>query len=199
MKSRIGVYSGTFDPIHQGHIAFAEEAMRVCKLDKVVFLPERRPRDKHTVTDITHRIALIERATSDTAAFHVLSLTSEQHTVKDTLPELHAAFGSVHLTFLMGSDIVRTFPHRWDGLDILFREVSFAIGMRTNDNKSEVAEIVAEMEHVYNTTIQHTYIHAPNADLTSSQIRQSSMNMSRLNSRMLEYIHEHKLYSQSLI
>ncbi|HEU5121705.1 MAG TPA: adenylyltransferase/cytidyltransferase family protein, partial [Candidatus Saccharimonadales bacterium] len=61
---RIGIYSGTFDPVHYGHIAFAASAIRACNLDEVVFLPEPQPRYKAGVTDIAHRLALLTMATA---------------------------------------------------------------------------------------------------------------------------------------
>jgi nicotinic acid mononucleotide adenylyltransferase len=170
--------------------------MQACGLDEIVFLPERRPRGKHNVTDISHRIALIERATRTIASFRVLSLPSEQFTVKSTLPQLRSTFGNAHLTFLMGSDVVRTFPYRWDGLEVLFREVSFAIGIRSGDDPDEAAAIMANMGQTYDTATHYTCIHAANTGLASSQIRDGTLDVSHLHPDTLDYIHEHGLYYQ---
>jgi cytidyltransferase-like protein len=61
-QSRIGIYSGTFDPVHAGHMAFALQAMQEAKLDRLYFLPERRPRYKQGVEHFAHRVAMLERA-----------------------------------------------------------------------------------------------------------------------------------------
>ena len=45
-RKSVGIYSGTFDPVHTGHVAFALEAAQVANLQKVVFLPEETPREK---------------------------------------------------------------------------------------------------------------------------------------------------------
>src|SRR5689334_18729374 len=158
MKLRVGIYPGAFDPIHRGHIAFATAAMQMCQLDTVVFLPEHKPRDKHNVTDISHRIALIKLATSPLGPFEVLKLASDQFTVRETLPEIQAKFAGADLTFLIGSDVVKTFRYRWEGLDTLFREVSFAVGMRANDDPKEVTEIMTEMEQTYAVKLHYTYV-----------------------------------------
>ncbi len=198
MSSRIGVYSGTFDPIHRGHIAFSQAAIRACGLDEVVLLPERRPRNKHNVTDILHRIALIERATEAITSLRVLDLPSEQFTVKDTLPELRSLLGNTPMVFLVGSDVVRTFAYRWEGLELLFNDVSFAISVRADDDADEIAAIMAQLEKEYRTLIRYTCIHTSDADLASSQLRDGSADMSRLpNPTMLDYIHKHGLYSQA--
>jgi nicotinic acid mononucleotide adenylyltransferase len=169
--------------------------MQACRLDEVVFLPERRPRDKHNVTDISHRLALIKRATEAAACLRVLSLASDQFTVSSTLPELCTAFSNARLTFLLGSDVVRTFSYRWTGLDMLFDQVSFAVGMRANDDAGEIAAIIAGIEQEYNVTPFYTCIHTPGAGLASSRIRDGLVDMSWLpNPAILSYIQDHGLY-----
>ena len=197
METRIGIYSGTFDPIHQGHMAFAQATIRACELDEVVFLPERRPRNKQNVTDISHRVALIEQATGAIASLRVLSLDSDQFTVKDTLPKLRSAFDNTQLTFLVGSDVVRTFLYRWEGLDVLFDQVSFAVGMRVDDDPDEITAIMTAVGQEYDTTPRYTCIHTPDADLASSQIRDGLADRSWLpDPDMLGYIRDHGLYPQ---
>src|SRR5258706_15577528 len=105
MQKHIGIYSGTFDPVHPGHVAFALETLQTCKLDEVIFLPEQTPRDKQAVTDLSHRIALLERALADEPNMRVLKLRSPQFTVADTLPEIYAALKDTQLTLLVGSDV----------------------------------------------------------------------------------------------
>jgi len=198
MERRTGIYSGTFDPIHPGHIAFAEEAMRVCGLDEVIFVPEQKPRGKEYVTDILHRIALIERATEAIAGLQVMRLASEQFTVEQTLPELHKAFGDSNLTLLVGSDIARTFLYRWEGLDTLLADVSLAIGMRSNDSSDEITNIMSQLERDYCNLIDYTLISTQDADIASSQIRNGTADISRLHPGMLAYIQEHQLYAQQV-
>lgn len=198
MERRTGIYSGTFDPVHPGHIAFAEEAMQACSLDEVIFIPEQNPRGKEHVTDISHRIALIERATEAIAGLRVVQLASEQFNVAQTLPELHRTFGDSNLTLLVGSDIARTFLYRWDGLDTLLTDVSLAIGMRSNDDPDEIATIMNRLAHDYGIPIDYTLISTPEADIASSQIRNGTADMSRLHPGMLAYMQQHQLYTQQV-
>lgn len=197
MQHSIGIYSGTFDPIHPGHIAFAEEAMRACCLDEVVFLPEQNPRGKNNVTDMIHRVALIQRATATIPGLRVMQLASERFTVRQTLPELRRIFSVSHLTFLVGSDVVRTFLYRWEGLDMLLGEVSFAIGLRANDSPEEMIDIMTQLSHDYNNPANYTLISTSEADLASSQLRNGVADMSRLHPGVLDYMQEHQLYAQA--
>ncbi|HVI69805.1 MAG TPA: adenylyltransferase/cytidyltransferase family protein, partial [Magnetospirillaceae bacterium] len=60
---RVGVFSGTFDPVHRGHLAFALSAQKRAQLDTVVFLPEHSPRGKIAVGSFTHRLEMLRLAT----------------------------------------------------------------------------------------------------------------------------------------
>lgn len=196
MERRTGIYSGAFDPVHPGHIVFAEKALRVCALDEVVFLPEQKPRGKNQVTSIMHRLALIERATETIAGLRAVRLTSEQFSVKQTLPELHQAFCNSHLTLLVGSDVVRTFLHRWEGLHTLLADVALAIGMRSGDTPDAVTAIMNQLTHAYGFPIHYTLISTPEADMASSQFRNGTADMSRLHPRVLAYMQKYQLYAQ---
>lgn len=197
MQRRTGIYSGTFDPIHQGHIAFAQEALRACKLDEVIFLPEHSPRNKDGVTGISHRIALIERATAAIPVLRVIGLTSQQFTVQHTLPELYQTFSNSHLTLLAGSDVVRASLRYWKGIDVLLRKMPLAIGLRSNDSPAEIATILSRLSQDLGIAVDYTIVSAPHADMTASQIRISPAALSRLNPDMVDYIQKHRLYART--
>src|SRR5438046_2070169 len=126
---RVGIYSGTFDPVHIGHVGFALQAIEAAQLDHVVFLPEQVPRGKVGVTDIAHRAAMLERTI---APYRQLSLRLlddvPQFCVQGTLPALRQVFGSDELVLLLGSDVVKTFTDRWANLEDLFANMALAIG-----------------------------------------------------------------------
>lgn len=195
MARRTGIYSGTFDPVHSGHIAFAKEAMRTCSLDEVVFIPEQKPRGKNHVASMSHRIALIERATAANTGLRVAQLASGQFNVEQTLPELRRIFSGCRLTLLMGSDVVRTFSYRWEKLDTLLAGVSLAIGMRFNDDPNEITAIMDQLAQDYDVFIDYALIFAPDADMTSSQIRNGTADKSRMLPGVLTYMQEHQLYT----
>lgn len=71
--SAIGVMGGTFDPIHVGHLAIAEEARDALILDRILFVPAGRPPHKPagSVTPVEHRVAMVELAISGNDAFEL--------------------------------------------------------------------------------------------------------------------------------
>ena len=193
MKRRVGIYAGTFDPVHPGHLAFAAEAKRVCQLDEVIFLPEQTPRAKQGVTDMAHRIALLERAVQDTPGLRVAKLKSPQFTVAETLPEIRSMTGDAQLTLLIGSDIATTLPY-WDDLETLLQNTALAIGMRAGDSAEAVTGTLQDLERTHHIPVNYTLVHTADADMTSSLVRNGSAHQERLHPALLSYIREHGLY-----
>lgn len=168
MARHIGIYSGTFDPIHAGHLAFAKESIKQCGLDEVVFLPEPQPREKNAVSPIADRIHMIRSAISDDSPLSVVQLTSEQFSTDVTLPELQSLFPDASFTLLVGSDVVRTFSYRWKNLEMLLDTVSLAIGMRTGDDIDEIRAILDSLHAKY------TFLHTDHSHVASTHIRNNA-------------------------
>jgi nicotinate-nucleotide adenylyltransferase len=194
VKKQIGIYSGTFDPIHSGHLAFALQALKECGLEQIVFLPESNPRKKNKVTDIIHRTELIKRSIVGVPKLSVVNTTSQQFTVKQTLPELTALFPDARFTFLFGSDVIKNLLYGWSDLNMLLSGSSLAVGMRANDNTDEIVAVLEELKKRYNIPIDYRLVYTPNTAVTSSHIRQGLKDIANLHSDVNEYIKNNKLY-----
>lgn len=140
MTRSVGIFSGSFDPVHAGHIAFAQEAMRVCKLDELVFMPERFPRGKPNVSPISERITELEIALAETP-FTILDAQADRFTVDETLTELETLYPDVKFTFLIGSDVALNLP-KWQNLERIISHYAFVIGMRKGNSKDEVEHVL---------------------------------------------------------
>ncbi len=142
MKRRIGIYAGTFDPVHAGHVAFALQAMEYAKLDKVYFLPERRPRHKKGVEHFGHRVAMLKRAAKPHPCFGVLELDEISFSVQRTLPKLRRRFAGNQLVFMLGSDTAKHLGE-WPLADRLLAGSELVIGLRSQDKPAELKELVS--------------------------------------------------------
>lgn len=71
---RIGIYSGSFDPVHAGHIVFALKAQKLAGLDEVYFVPERRPVHGAEPEHYVHRSVMLRRALQPYDQFHIFGL-----------------------------------------------------------------------------------------------------------------------------
>ncbi len=139
--TRIGIYAGTFDPVHAGHVTFALQSLRAAKLDKVYFLPERRPRSKQQVEHFGHRVAMLNRAVKPYPEFEVLELVDISFSVERTLPKLRQLFPGAELVFLFGSDVIPSLAN-WPNAKELLKNNELVIGLRFKVNKSHLQAIV---------------------------------------------------------
>ena len=128
----LGVMGGTFDPIHLGHLAVAEEAREVLALDRILFVPAGQPPHKPAaeVGPIEHRLAMVELAIADNAAFELSSIEIDRpgpsYTV-DTLERL-AADGN-RLTVILSAETFAELP-TWHEPERLFEAARVAVAPR---------------------------------------------------------------------
>jgi nicotinate-nucleotide adenylyltransferase len=109
---RIGLLGGTFDPVHNGHLAIARQAAEEARLDQVLFIPAADPPHKKTPgASYRHRVAMLETTLSgpsiDQGCFTISLLEAElpfpSYTV-DTLSELKNRFAGPIFYFIIGAD-----------------------------------------------------------------------------------------------
>jgi nicotinate-nucleotide adenylyltransferase len=112
MTSRIGLLGGTFDPIHNGHIAIAKTAIQQLKLDKLLLIPAGNPWQKSEFTDSKHRLEMVKKAGNDLEKVEVSDIevnkTGLTYTF-ETLQELHKKYPNSELILILGSDAVAGF------------------------------------------------------------------------------------------
>ena len=139
---RIGIYAGTFNPVHAGHITFALQALKSAKLDSLLFLPERQPRHKTGAEHFAHRVAMLQRAVRPHPKFGVLELPDVNFSVQRTLPRIQQLYPNDQLVFLFGSDIISTLGD-WPYASQLLKTSEIVVGLRNGaQTKKSVERIV---------------------------------------------------------
>jgi len=130
--ANLGVMGGTFDPIHLGHLAVAEEAREVLGLDRILFVPAGQPPHKPAgdVTPIEHRLAMVELAIADNPAFELSRVEVDRlgpsYTV-DTVERLAAA--GDRLTVILSAETFAELP-TWHEPERLFEAARVAVAPR---------------------------------------------------------------------
>lgn len=197
---KIGIFAGTFDPVHSGHIAFAVKAVRETELDKVVIVAEKNPYRKKPFASWDHRQAMIERATqSIPEADHDYEFSNAlawQHTMKDMLTTAKKHYGQEHeFWFLVGSDL---FEHmsKWHDVTEQHEYGGFIVALRDDHTKEWVEEKQMQAReaglHVVVNLIENTALH-----VSSSRIRKAIQNgefVKDLDEKVADYIASHALY-----
>ena len=132
---RIGLFGGTFDPPHLGHLVLAEWARARLRLDRVVFVPAGTPPHKRgrRLTDAALRLVLTQLAVRGNPAFTVSGFEARRKgpsfTV-DTLRHFHARQPGARFYLLMGADSLADFPD-WHEPAEIARLAKLVVAART--------------------------------------------------------------------
>lgn len=118
----IGIFGGSFDPIHCGHLALARAARDDLGLAQLLLVPAARPWQKQTVQGGEHRMRMVERAIEGETGLALerceLDRSGPSYTI-DTLRELRARYGgATPLVLVIGADQMARLDtwHEWDAL-----------------------------------------------------------------------------------
>lgn len=132
---RVGIFGGTFDPIHLGHLQVAQAARDQHRLDRVIFVPARRQPMKPSdpVASGRHRVAMARLAIEGQTAFSVsdceLARPGKSFTI-DTVLEFRTELGpDAELFFILGSDSVRDLPN-WHEVESLAELCTLVVAAR---------------------------------------------------------------------
>jgi nicotinate-nucleotide adenylyltransferase len=129
---RVGLYGGSFNPVHEGHAHVAETAMARLKLDRVIWLvsPQNPLKSSRETAPLSARLAAV-RAVATASGMVVSDIETRlgsQYTI-DTIRLLKARNPGVHFVWIMGADSLKDF-HRWRGWTQIMREVPVAVVSR---------------------------------------------------------------------
>ena len=113
---KTGLFGGTFDPIHNGHLIIAEDMRVKLELDRIIFIPARHPwlKSDQVISDGHHRVQMVKLAVASHPDFEVsemeMTRPGPSYTV-DTVEEMRAKFGpDEEIFFIAGADAVMDMP-----------------------------------------------------------------------------------------
>ena len=139
--AKIGIFGGTFDPVHRGHLAVARAALRRLKLDKLYFVPVGVPphKQRRPHAAFRHRFAMLKLATAREPRFAVSRREAEGvHYSIDTVRRVKRALkAGDRLFFLIGMDAFRDIA-TWREAEALVRECEFVVSPRPGSSLKDV-------------------------------------------------------------
>jgi nicotinate-nucleotide adenylyltransferase len=140
---RVGVFGGTFDPVHYGHLVVAEEVYAALHLAEMVFVPARQPphKTREVITATEHRLAMLELAIASNPHFTIsrvdLDRAGPSYTV-DTLRLLRKRWGEkVAIYFVIGGDSLEDLLSWHDPTGVLEQLTYLVAVRRPGYNESE--------------------------------------------------------------
>lgn len=171
IKPRIGVLGGSFDPIHYGHLAIAEEARVALKLDRVVLIPAARQPLKHGRHEAgpAQRFEMTQLACASNSAFELSSIEIDRpgpsYSVV-TLEELHSASPGEYF-FILGADAASDIG-RWYAAERLIELARLVVVERPHVATNR-EQIIHTFPHLAERLI---LLKGPRLDISSTILRQ---------------------------
>ncbi|MDR3072861.1 MAG: nicotinate (nicotinamide) nucleotide adenylyltransferase [Clostridiales Family XIII bacterium] len=171
---RIGVFGGTFNPVHNGHLIFAEQAREEASLDQVLFMPTYiQPfKQEEAVSSPEARLAMLKRATSGNRLFDVTTVEIESKAISYTilslekLAETYRSLGEI--CFLIGADMFANIE-KWYRVRELLVRFEVIVGFRPGAREDALRSQVAQIAEAYNARI--TLVQNREFGVSSSEIR----------------------------
>ncbi|MSR57607.1 MAG: nicotinate-nucleotide adenylyltransferase [Planctomycetaceae bacterium] len=197
---RLGIFGGTFDPVHYGHLLLAEQCREQCQLDEVWFLPSGAPPHKleQPITPGAARADMLELAIAGHDRFKVdrreLRKTVPSFTV-ETLAELEQEGPQRELFFLMGADSLRDFP-AWREPARILELARLVVVNRADEPLADLRDLCRALGDDAASRVQLVTI--PRVDFSSSDLRQrvaEQRSLRYMTPRAVEcYLETHVLY-----
>ena len=198
-KKRLGIFGGTFDPPHVGHLILAAEARDQLALDCTVWVltpdpPHKRGKD---ISSLDHRLAMVDLAIGEDEAFTLSHVDIDRpgpHYTVDTVNLLRGEYPDCELIYLMGGDSLHDLPNWYEVVKLLDALDGIGVMRRPGDDidLSKLMRALPQLEEKLN------FVTAPLLEISADQIRRrASQNRSfryYLLPRIYEYICTHQIY-----
>lgn len=199
---RVGIFGGTFDPVHQGHLILAEQSREQGQLDQVWFVPAPHPphKDDRIITRFEQRVEMLALALAGNPAFQISEIEKERSgpsfTV-DTVAELQHRHPEHVYYLLVGSDSLNDI-HKWHEPLRLLQQAGLMVRERPGHPLPTAEVVRARLGCPADTPLRLEVIHTPLIEISSSDLRSRAAQGRSLRyflPRAVEtYIHEKRLY-----
>ncbi len=204
INEKIGIMGGTFNPIHNGHLVTAQEALSQFKLDKVIFIPTGNPPHKvdNEITDAEDRYIMTVIATSSNSRFFVSKMEIDRkgksYTI-DTVRQLKGIYGkNSSLYFITGADAILEIL-TWKNTAEIISLCKFIAATRPGYNLERMEDLKKKVLGANEASSNKIYImEIPALSISSTDIR-NRVRSSRpidylLPKGVSNYILKHELY-----
>lgn len=202
---KIGIFGGTFNPVHWGHLLIAESALSQLELDRVIWVTTPNPHYKQAVP-FEHRLEMVQMAIADHPSFTILpsqcQVSSRSYAIQ-TLFSLQAAYPNTDWYWILGLDTFQTLP-RWYRLLEIATACHWIVAPRGSVVQQAIAQVQFTCEQVVqqletqNCSIKWQILDLPMVGVSSSLVRQRCHSNHSIRYLVPEpvrtYIASHNLY-----
>lgn len=196
---RLGIFGGTFDPPHVGHLVLAAESLHQLKLDQVLWVLTPDPPHKKNlrITPLETRLEMLQACLQDAPEFNLSRVDIDRpapHFALDTMRLLAAEYPNTELFYLMGSDSLHDLPNWHKPLEFIRQCKSIGVMHRPGD-LTRLDEVESQLPGI---SLKVRWVLAPLLEIASSDIRQRAAGGRPfrffLPPSVYELIQKHQLY-----
>ena len=200
MTQRLGIFGGTFDPPHLGHLILASEALTKLKLTRLLWVLTSIPPHKigQPISQIADRLAMLKLALKDEPEFEISTIDMDRpgpQYMLDTLNLLAVQYPNSELIPLIGGDSLRDLPVWHKPIDLVAACHQIGV-MRRPGDLIDLSQLELQIPGL---TDKVRFVDAPLLEIASHEIRQRVVEGLPFRYYLLpsvyEYIIAHKLYS----
>ena len=203
MAQCIGLYGGSFNPIHNGHLIVARAVAERLQLDRVILLPSARPPHKgdHRLLDAGHRAEMVRLAITGEPLFEFsdydLTRDGPSYTI-DTIAHFHESLGQhVELYWIIGADSLAELT-TWYRVSDLVDACRIITASRTGWDTIDWTRLRAILSDAQVTALRAGVLQTPRIDISSTDIRRRVCDGQSIRyfvpDAVLNYIETHALY-----
>ncbi len=176
----IGIFGGTFNPVHKGHLIIAEEILVKKKLDEIIFIPSAKPphKDNESIVDANLRLEMLKLATNHNNHFKTsdieISREGYSYTI-ETMEFFSEKYPHKNFFFIIGSDSVKNIS-TWKNANDLIAKFSFIIAERPDFNFTENLIDQTPLPKDLKNRLKKGIVSTPLIDISSTTIRNRCLN-----------------------
>jgi nicotinate-nucleotide adenylyltransferase len=172
---RIGVFGGTFDPVHYGHLLLAEQCREQGRLDQVWFVPAARPphKEEGAITRFEQRAEMLALAIAGNPAFRVEPVERDRPGLSytaETLAELHRRHPADEFFLLLGSDTLKDLP-TWRKPQSVLQHAGLLVMPRPNNPLVPAEQLRVRLGLPEAVPFRMELIETPLIDISSRDLR----------------------------
>ncbi len=196
---RIGIMGGTFNPIHNGHIALAKAAYERFSLDKILFMPSGKSYMKEHVLENSKRVAMVARAIEEIPYFELSTIEVDRvgntYTC-ETLQQLKQQNPDTQYFFIMGADSL-FYIEKWKNPEMIYSLATLVCMVRDDYDMADIRKKGAELTKKGASIL---YLDIPQIAISSTEIRKKVENHQSISNlvpeKVEEYILQEHLYEE---
>ena len=201
LQHNLGIMGGTFDPIHNGHIAMAEHCQKAFSLERVLFIPTGNPPHKQNrASDKMHRLEMTRLAVEKTEGFEVSDIEVNRNGMTyafDTLHQLKDEYPEWNLYYIIGADTLEDL-YSWYRIEDVARLTKFLVVGRNGITSDQLHTAALRAREDFGAHLIDAQYTGP--DVSSTVIRSLASEGRSLKGyvpdKVEAYIYLHELYKR---